>query len=105
MYHDTTDADISCSVILREAIDNALDEANSGFGKSILVTTATSTEEYNIIVDHARGVPLTFNTKENQVSAHLIFNTLHSSSKFDDKISGQVGTHGVGVSCTNALSF
>lgn len=91
------------SVILRELVDNGLDEAMLGHAKKVHIWYGDS----NWVVDDGRGVPVYEVTKEGiylgKTMAHSVWGSLHSSSKFkDDAIS--IGLNGVGSSCTNALS-
>ncbi|NMA32486.1 MAG: type IIA DNA topoisomerase subunit B [Alphaproteobacteria bacterium] len=87
-----------------EIIDNAIDEAVSGFAKKITVNLIDSkTIE---ISDDGRGIPVAEHPKFPGKSAlEIIFTTLHSGGKFNNdvyKTSG--GLHGVGAAVVNALS-
>ena len=86
-----------------EIVDNAVDEANEGYGKNIYVTIhADGSLE---VEDQGRGVPCDYNAKEKMKGFQIVYQTLHGGGKFDEsnyKSAG--GLHGVGASVTNALS-
>ncbi len=86
-----------------EIVDNAVDEANEGYGKNIYVTIhADGSLE---VEDQGRGVPYDYNAKEKMNGFQIVYQTLHGGGKFDEsnyKSAG--GLHGVGASVTNALS-
>lgn len=86
-----------------EIIDNAVDEANEGYGKNIYVTIH---DDGSLEVeDQGRGVPYDYNASEKMNGFQIVYQTLHGGGKFDEsnyKSAG--GLHGVGASVTNALS-
>lgn len=86
-----------------EIVDNAVDEANEGYGKNIFITIhADGSLE---VEDQGRGVPYDTNKKEGLNGFQIVYQTLHGGGKFDEsnyKSAG--GLHGVGASVTNALS-
>ena len=81
-------------VLLKEIIDNSIDEFAMGFGKQIQITV----EDNHVRVrDFGRGIPL-----NSVVKAVSILNT---GGKFDDKaFKKSVGLNGVGTKAVNALS-
>ncbi len=86
-----------------ELLDNAIDEALSGFGDEI---TLTIKNDNSIIVsDLGRGLPYKMHVS-GKPTTEVIFNMLHSGGKFSSetgyKVSG--GLHGVGAAVVNALS-
>ena len=86
-----------------EVVDNAVDEAMSGFGKEIKITIhrdgALSVE------DEGRGIPVDIHRQTGIPAVQLIFSTLHSGGKFTSKVyTSSAGLHGVGAAVTNALS-
>jgi len=81
-------------VMLKEIIDNSVDEFSAGFGREIRI----SIEDGAVSVrDFGRGIPL-----GKVVDAVSILNT---GGKFDDKVfKKSVGLNGVGTKAVNALS-
>ena len=82
-------------VLLKEIIDNSVDEFAMGFGKQIQVEI--DPENHVTVRDFGRGIPL-----DSVVKAVSILNT---GGKFDDKVfKKSVGLNGVGTKAVNALS-
>lgn len=82
--------------IIKEVVDNSIDEYMADYGDIIDIVLDLKRGRV-FVVDCGRGIP--------QKSIVKIFTSLHSGGKFSTenyKISA--GLHGVGVSCTNALS-
>ena len=81
-------------VLLKEIIDNSVDEFAAGFGSQIRITIEDGTVT---VRDFGRGIPL-----GKVVDAVSILNT---GGKFDDKVfKKSVGLNGVGTKAVNALS-
>lgn len=82
-------------VLLKEIVDNSIDEFSMGHGKQILIDIA---EEGKVSVrDYGRGIPL-----GSVVKAMSVLNT---GGKFDDQaFKKSVGLNGVGSKAVNALS-
>ncbi|MDR3266203.1 MAG: type IIA DNA topoisomerase subunit B [Tannerella sp.] len=91
---DGTYTDDGIYVLLKEALDNSIDEYMMGYGKKITVII----EEGKVTVrDYGRGIPL---TKVVDVS-----NKMNTGAKFDSKtFKKSVGLNGVGIKAVNALS-
>lgn len=91
---DGSSADDGIYVLLKEVLDNSIDEYMMGFGKTIDVTI----EEGRVKVrDHGRGVPL---GKVKDVSSKM-----NTGAKYDSKaFKKSVGLNGVGIKAVNALS-
>jgi len=116
MYIGSTDTK-GLHHLAKEILDNAVDEAIAGYGKTIqLFRTMTSDqaksliknnkfgEETITIVDNGRGIPVDMH--ESGVSAlEVVMTKLHAGGKFEEtayQASG--GLHGVGSSAVNAVS-
>lgn len=91
---DGSSADDGIYVLLKEVLDNSIDEYMMGYGKNIDV----SIEEGVVKVrDHGRGVPL---GKVIDVSSKM-----NTGAKYDSKaFKKSVGLNGVGIKAVNALS-
>ena len=86
-----------------EIVDNAVDEANEGYGKNITVTICF--DGSLMVEDQGRGVPYDYNAKEKMTGFQIVYQTLHGGGKFDESnYRSAGGLHGVGASVTNALS-
>jgi topoisomerase-4 subunit B len=86
-----------------EIVDNAIDEAMSGYGDLISITLHK--DGSIAIEDFGRGIPVGLHKTAKISAIELIFSTLHSGGKFTDKnYASSGGLHGVGSSVTNALS-
>ena len=89
--------------LIWEIVDNAVDEALNGFGNKIYVTIHKDLSV--TISDEGRGIPCDILPNYNLPAIQVIFTTLHSGGKFNDKVyASSGGLHGVGSSVTNALS-
>ena len=91
---DGTGADDGIYVLLKEVLDNSIDEYMMGFGKRIVVDV---TETTVTVRDYGRGVPL---GKLVDVAARM-----NTGGKYDSKaFKKSVGLNGVGIKAVNALS-
>ena len=81
-------------VLLKEVVDNSIDEFSMGFGKQIHISV---TEKEATVRDFGRGIPL-----NSVVKAVSVLNT---GGKYDTKgYKKSVGLNGVGLKAVNALS-
>lgn len=127
MYIGSTDTK-GLHHLVKEILDNAVDEAIAGFGKTIQLFRNEITDHHRklfeahpnnkgkkadekeignqviTVVDNGRGIPTDMH--ESGVSAmELVMTKLHAGGKFEEtayKASG--GLHGIGSSAVNALS-
>lgn len=91
---DGSHADDGIYVLLKEVLDNSIDEYMMGFGKTIEVTIADGMVS---VRDYGRGVPL---GKVVDVSSKM-----NTGAKYDNKaFKKSVGLNGVGIKAVNALS-
>jgi DNA gyrase subunit B len=88
---------------LWEIIDNAVDEALSGFGSSIEVVLEPDGSIF--VADHARGIPVDIEPKTGLTGVEVVYTRLHAGGKFGSGMYNAAGgLHGVGASVVNALS-
>lgn len=91
---DGSSSDDGIYVLLKEVLDNSIDEYMMGYGKSIEISI---TDNKVSVRDHGRGVPL---GKVRDVSSKM-----NTGAKYDSKaFKKSVGLNGVGIKAVNALS-
>jgi topoisomerase IV subunit B len=91
---DGSSRDDGIYILLKEVLDNSVDEFMMGFGKTIEITI---TERLVRVRDFGRGIPL-----GKMVEAASKMNT---GAKYDSKVfKKSVGLNGVGIKAVNALS-
>ncbi len=92
---DGSHSDDGIYVLIKEVIDNSVDEFNMGVGKQIDI----SLEEDDTVTirDYGRGIPLG--------KVRAVASEINTGGKFDDKnFKKSVGLNGVGLKAVNALS-
>lgn len=81
-------------VLVKEIVDNSIDEYAMGFGKQIIIDIV---DNQVTVRDYGRGIPLNSVVKATS--------DLNTGGKFDDKaFKHSVGLNGVGTKAVNALS-
>ena len=94
-----------CEHAVFEILSNAIDEARSGFGKEIILT---SYRDGSIAVeDFGRGCPVDYNPAEKRYNWELVFCELYAGGKYDDggedNYEYSLGLNGLG-SCATQYS-
>ncbi len=91
---DGSTSDDGIYVLLKEVLDNSIDEFMMGFGKKI---TVEIDQERVMVRDYGRGIPL---GKLMDVASKM-----NTGAKYDSKVfKKSVGLNGVGIKAVNALS-
>ncbi len=91
---DGSHSDDGIYVLLKEVLDNAIDEYMMGYGKQVLVEVSDGSVS---VRDYGRGIPL---DKVRDVSSKM-----NTGAKYDSKaFKKSVGLNGVGIKAVNALS-
>jgi topoisomerase-4 subunit B len=91
---DGSSRDDGIYILVKEVIDNGIDEFMMGFGKKIDITV---TDQRVRVRDYGRGVPL---GKVVDVSSKM-----NTGAKYDSKVFKKcVGLNGIGIKAVNALS-
>ncbi len=117
MYIGSTDSR-GLHHLVKEILDNAVDEAITGFGKKIhLYRSKLTEEELEIaeasdlgdqsitVVDNGRGIPVEKHEKAGVSALEVVMTKLHAGGKFENSAyQASGGLHGIGSSAVNALS-
>ena len=91
---DGSSKDDGIYILLKEILDNSVDEFMMGFGKEIDITVS---ESVVTVRDYGRGIPL---GKLKDVASKM-----NTGAKYDSKVfKKSVGLNGVGIKAVNALS-
>ncbi len=91
---DGSSQDDGVYVLLKEVIDNCIDEHTMGYGKNIDVTVENKTVT---VRDYGRGIPLG--------KVVDVVSKINTGAKYDSKVfQKSVGLNGVGTKAVNALS-
>lgn len=116
MYIGSTDAD-GLFLILRELLDNGVDEFTAGRASSIqaYIPVKGSKDNTYYVLDDGTGVPQGIKKIPVEVSGktviskmetmQAVFGELHTSGKHSEAYGASMGVHGVGAKGTNALSL
>lgn len=104
LYIGPTD-DAGVFTVLRECLDNAVDEARAGRNDWVYVNVEGERGPF-WVVDHGVGIPVGMHKKMKISTMTHVLTNLQSSGKM--KVGGAyasaIGTHGVGIKATNALA-
>ncbi len=92
---DGSHSDDGIYVLVKEVVDNSIDEFNMGVGKQIDISLS---EDGTVSIrDYGRGIPLG--------KVRAVASEINTGGKFDDKnFKKSVGLNGVGLKAVNALS-
>ena len=94
---DGTSKDDGIYVLLKEVIDNSIDEYTMGYGTQIKISLDESEMRHVVVRDFGRGIP--------QGSLVKAVGTMNTGAKYDSEVFKKaVGLNGVGLKAVNALS-
>ena len=104
MYIGGTEGPDGLHHLVKEILDNSIDEAMNGHAS--LITVILDKEcKFVSVEDNGRGIPVDVHPKFKKSALELILTTLHAGGKFgDSSYTSAGGLHGVGASVVNALS-
>jgi DNA gyrase subunit B len=102
MYIGSTDLE-GVHHLLYEAVYNSIDESLAGYCSRIEVVLEK--DGSCSVDDDGRGIPVESHPTDGRPACEVVLTTLHAGGKFQPgSYLRTAGIHGVGISCTNALS-
>lgn len=103
MYIGSQDSD-GVRQILKEVVDNSVDEWLAGQATALEVEIDTSAHTFRVL-DNGRGIPVEKHKKTKESTLITVFTNLQAGGKFEKQsYAVSAGLHGVGLKATNALS-
>ncbi len=103
MYIGSQDSD-GIRHILKEVVDNSIDEWLAGHATLIEVEVDTKENTFRVL-DDGRGIPVERHKKTGESTLITVFTNLQAGGKFEKQsYAVSAGLHGVGLKATNALS-
>ena len=105
MYIGPTD-DSGIFTLLRECLDNAVDEFLAGRNDRVTAFFSPKKNEF-WVVDNGEGIPVGKHAKSGKSTLELVLTETHAGGKFGGTAyeKGSVGSHGVGGKAVTALSL
>jgi DNA gyrase subunit B/topoisomerase-4 subunit B len=104
MYIGGTEGPQGLHHLVKEILDNSIDEAMNGYATEVIITLHTGGESVTV-EDNGRGIPVDIHPKFKKSALEIVFTTLHAGGKFSESnYASAGGLHGVGASVVNALS-
>ncbi|HAS73033.1 MAG TPA: DNA topoisomerase [Clostridiales bacterium UBA8960] len=95
-----------CQHSFFEILSNSIDEARGGYGKEI--TVIRHSDHSISVIDHARGIPVDYNHKEEKYNWELVFTELYAGGKYNNNDSSvyefSLGLNGLGLCATQYSS-
>ncbi|MFO0417671.1 MAG: ATP-binding protein, partial [Pseudomonadota bacterium] len=83
MYIGGTDGPAGLHHLVKEILDNSVDEAMNGHANTITITLHKDGESVTI-EDNGRGIPVDIHPKFKKPALEIILTTLHAGGKFSD---------------------
>lgn len=104
MYIGGTEGEGGLHHLIKEILDNSVDEAMNGHANLIEIILHKNQKSITIS-DNGRGIPVDKHPKLKVPAVEVILTTLHAGGKFsEDNYVSSGGLHGVGASVVNALA-
>lgn len=104
MYIGGTEGYQGLHHLVKEILDNSVDEAMNGHASTITVILHSDGASITV-TDNGRGIPVDKHPRFKKPAIEIIFTTLHAGGKFSEQSYVSAGgLHGVGSSVVNALS-